>query len=225
MVTVRAKVFVAAESRIAQNAQRLLGEVSGCHLIGQTESNDDLVAMVAAAQPNVILLQHNGPDLNAMQAISEIRKTADYVKILMLLADEVDFWSALESQADGYVLWPTTLLATAIDVVTHGGVWLGPLITEYLLRGPGFSTLKSVAHTLTTMPPLFKSLSPREREVLSLLLDGLTNQQIATSLHLSVGTVKVHVRHILGKLKLEHRGEAIVKLTRLRAGKLESLDT
>jgi DNA-binding NarL/FixJ family response regulator len=56
-------------------------------------------------------------------------------------------------------------------------------------------------------------------------LDGLTNQQIATSLDLSVGTVKVHVRHILGKLKLEHRGEAIVKLTRLRAGKLESLDT
>ena len=134
----------------------------------------------------------------------------------MLLSDEVDFWSALESNADGYVLWPTTLLPTAIEVVTHGGVWLGPLITEYLLRGPGFSTLQSFGpYTLTSMPPLFQLLSGREREVLNLLLDGLTNQQIANSLDLRVGTVKVHVGHILGKLKLEHRSEAIVKLTKL----------
>jgi two-component system nitrate/nitrite response regulator NarL len=211
---------VAAERKIAENAQRLLGEVFGCHLVGQIESNDGLVAAVATLQPNVILVQHNAPNLNAVQAISEIRKTGDQVKFLMLLSNEVDFWSALESNADGYVLWPTTLLPKAIEVVTHGGVWLGPLITEYLLRGPGFSTLQSFAHTLTSMPPLFQLLSGREREVLNLLLDGLTNQQIANSLDLSVGTVKVHVGHILGKLKLEHRGEAIVKLTKLRASNL-----
>lgn len=220
MLTDRTKVFVAAERKIAEDAKRLLGEVPGCHLVGQTETNDNLVTMVSALQPNVILIQHNMPDLNAVQTISEIRKTANQVKILMLLSDEVDIWSALESNADGYALWPTTLLPTAIDVVAHGGVWLGPLITEYLLRGPGFSTLRSCAHTLTSIPPLFQLLSDREREVLNLLLEGLTNQQIATSLNLSVGTVKVHVRHILGKLKLEHRGEAIVKLTRLRADTL-----
>ena len=72
VITVRTKVLVAAERKIAENAQRLLGEVFGCHLVGQTESNDGLVATVATLQPNVILIQHNAPNLNAVQAISEM---------------------------------------------------------------------------------------------------------------------------------------------------------
>ncbi|MBS1996904.1 MAG: response regulator transcription factor [Cyanobacteria bacterium SZAS LIN-2] len=215
-------VFVVAERSVAESARRLLGEGSDCQLIGHAETNNNLVAKIAELQPSVVLIEHNALSLDAMQAISEIRKTSGQVKILMLLYAEADIWSALESNADGYVLWPTTWLPTAIDVVTRGGVWLGPLIAEYLLRGPGFSILQSVAQTLTSVQPLFQLLSAREREVLNLLMDGLTNQQIANSLELSVGTVKVHVRHILSKLKLEHRGEVIVKMTKLRASSLTS---
>jgi len=217
-VTIKAKVFVIAEARIAQSTRRLLGEGSGYQLVGHTDTINNLAATISELQPNVILMQHNQQNLDAVEAIRDIKDVASQVRLLMLLLDEGDFWSALASNAEGYVLWPTTWLPTALDVVIHGGVWLGPLIAEYLLRGPGFSIMSSVGRRLTSMPPSFQLLSAREREVLKLLLDGLTNQQIANSLELSVGTVKVHVRHILKKLDFDHRGEAIVKLTKLSAG-------
>jgi len=220
MVTVKAKVFVIAEARIEQSTRRLLGEGSGYQLVGHADSVNELPATLSELQPHVILMQHTQQNLKAVKAIRDAKEVASQVKLLVLLLDEADFWSALESYAEGYVLWPTAWLPTALDVVVHGGIWLGPLIAEYLLRGPGYSIMSSVARTLTSMPASFQLLSAREREVLVLLLDGLTNQQIANALKLSVGTVKVHVRHILKKLDVDHRGEAIVKLTKLSAASL-----
>jgi len=215
--TITSTIFVAATAGISEGIQQLLREVSRCTIVGQGRDSADISGQIKSIRPEVVLVHHTPPTVDAVQIIATARKNAAPPRFLVLLSDESHFWSVLQARADGYVVWPTTWLPTAIDTVIHGGVWLGPVISEYLLRGEGSSILLAAGATMTELPPLLESLSVREKQVLKLLLEGLTNRQIAEALGLSAGTIKVHVKHIFEKLKVEHRGQAIVKLAKMRA--------
>lgn len=210
-----ANVYCIASSHTCSEIDRLMKELSGVSLIGFANDAQGAIPDLINTDTPVILIQHDPPKRDANSVIAQIRAKLPGAKFIILLAEENQFWTALQSKADSYLIWPTTWLAGAIETVSRGGVWLGPYITQYLLQGEGHRLLQSVSSTLE-LPKSLDLLSNREREVLKLLLDGMTNKEIADALTLRLGTVKVHVNHILSKLQVEHRSQAIAKLTKLR---------
>jgi DNA-binding NarL/FixJ family response regulator len=213
--TSNTNVYCIASGHTSSEIERLLKESSGSKLIGS--SNDAFTASYDLAKLDnpIVLIQFDPPRLDTIQIINQLREKFAGAKFIILLTEETHIWPALASKADAYLIWPTSWLPNAIDVVSKGGVWLGPYITQYLLQGDGHRLLHSVSSTLE-LPKSLEILSNREREVLKLLVDGMTNKQIAEALTLRIGTVKVHVNHILSKLQVEHRSQAIAKLTKLR---------
>lgn len=210
-----ASVYCIASSVTCSEIDRLMKELSGCSLIGFANDAQGAIPDLINVDAPVILIQHDPPKRDANTVISQLRSSHPRAKFIVLLSEENQFWTALTSKADSYLIWPTSWLAGAIDIVSRGGVWLGPYITQYLLQGDGYRLMQSISSSLE-LPKSLELLSNREREVLKLLLDGMTNKEIADELNLRLGTVKVHVNHILSKLQVEHRSQAIAKLTRLR---------
>lgn len=208
-------VYCIASGHTSSEIERLLKESSESKLVGY--SVDPLTALSELATINnpIVLIQFDQTKRDTVQIVNDLREKLTGARFAVLLNEENHFWQALASKADAYLIWPTSFLPNAIDVVSKGGVWLGPYITQYLLQGDGHRFLQSVSSTLE-LPKSLEILSNREREVLKLLVDGMTNKQIAEALTLRLGTVKVHVNHILSKLQVEHRSQAIAKLTKLR---------
>ncbi|MBS2010320.1 MAG: response regulator transcription factor [Cyanobacteria bacterium SZAS TMP-1] len=168
--------------------------------------------------PLLVIFEHGSPNLDTVETIKELRNEAPGLKFLVLLNNETQFWTVLASRAEGYVVWPTTYLPAAVSTIANGGAWLGPLLTEYLLNGDGWNVLRSASASLSALPAILNVLSPREKEVLNLLVNGLTNQEIADSIQLSNGTIKVHVKNILNKLNVNSRAQAVALLTKIRTG-------
>lgn len=208
-------VYCIANSHTSQEIDRLLKELSGCKMVGASSDVHIAAKALADIDQPIVLLQFEPARRDAVSIVSELRSKIPSAKFIILLGEETHFWSALAAKADAYLIWPTSWLANAIGVVSQGGVWMGPYITQYLLQGDGFRLLQAVSSTLE-LPKSLEILSNREREVLKLLVDGMTNKEIADALNLRLGTVKVHVNHILSKLQVEHRSQAIAKLTKLR---------
>jgi DNA-binding NarL/FixJ family response regulator len=211
------KVFFLADDEVVKSVKQLLKELlPNWNIVGQKPfSTLNIVSQVIKLEPDVIIVQHKNSDHRIITAVQQIKKQNFEIRVLMLLFDEKDFWSAIETRSDGYVIWPTTFLTKAVEVLMNGGVWLGPMVMEYLLRGEGFGVLRTSGLAISSPPEALESLSPRERQVLSLVAGGLSNKQVAASLNLTVGTVKVHVRKIFGKLNLRNRSEAISKFSHL----------
>lgn len=216
MITVNQNnVYCIANPHLSSEIHRLLQEQSGCHLTGYANDTLNAISDLINVENPIILIQYDPPRRDANQIVSELRAKLPSARFIILLSEETHFWPAIATKAESYLIWPTTWLPNAIEVVAKGGVWLGPYITQYLLQGGGHKLLHSVSATLE-LPKSLEILSNREREVLKLLLDGMTNKEIAEELTLRLGTVKVHVNHILSKLQVEHRSQAIAKLTKLR---------
>lgn len=209
-------VFMAGSRDSTSIVKRLLKEVSGCEVIGQSDEHLETVHQVLATRPGLVILEHGHGNLDAVEIIKVLRAEAPDLCFLVLLADESQFWEVLPAKANGYQIWPTTWLPKAIGTIVNGGVWLGPLLTEYLLQGDGWSVLNSASTSITALPPIFMTLSKRERDVLNLMVEGQTNKQIADSLSLSDGTIKVHVKHILNKLNVNKRGQATAMFAKMQ---------
>ena len=210
-------VFIAGSRDSTSVIERVLEEVPGCEVMGKSDERHETLEQVLLTRPGLVILEHGHGNLDARETIRAAKKEVPELCFLVLLADESRFWEVFPAKANGYQIWPTTWLPKAIATIANGGVWLGPRLTEYLLQGEGWNILQSASASITTMPAMLAVLSNRERDVLHLMVDGLTNKQIADSLQLSDGTVKVHVKHILNKLSINHRGQATAMLAKMRS--------
>lgn len=213
--TSNSNVYCIASSHTSSEIERLLKESSGSKLVGCSVDLPFALSELLSIDNPIVLIQYDSSKRDTVQIVKDLRERLPGARFVILLSEENNFWPALASKAEAYLIWPTSFLPNAIDMVSKGGVWLGPYMTQYLLQGDGHRFLQSVSSTLE-LPKSLEILSNREREVLKLLVDGMTNKQIAEALTLRLGTVKVHVNHILSKLKVEHRSQAIAKLTKLR---------
>lgn len=167
-------------------------------LAGETDT-DVAPASIAAAGPDVVLW-----DLGVAGGAADTLAAAAIAPVLALAADAADAAEALRAGVRGVLLRGATsdALAAALVAVARGlAVLEGPLAAEWL-RPPD-------------APLAAEGLTPREREVLSLLAEGLANKAIAARLAISEHTAKFHVNAILGKLGVESRAEAIVRAARL----------
>ncbi len=180
-------------------------------ICGETASGKEAITLANELKPDVILMDISLHDLDGVEATKRIKEQNPNIKIIMLTnhESEKEILGSLKSGADGYSLKESGIdqIKTAIETVVQGDVWLSSQIAEKVLKN--LNRMK-VSHSKEYTIPL----SEREMEVLQMIVDGKSNQEIAQILFLSLATAKSHVRNILTKLCVDDRTQAAVKAMR-----------
>ncbi len=172
-------------------------------VVGQASTGNEVIANIEIAQPDVVLLDLEMPELDGVEALRQV--TADHpdVKVLVFTAfdDDERIVSAVQAGAQGYLLKgsPRDEVFDAIRVISRGGSLLQPVVASKLMRHVSSEAQRADWSRLTA----------RELEVLELLKEGMTNKEIAGRLVITVRTVKFHVSSILRKLDAGNRTEAV----------------
>ena len=172
-------------------------------LVGEAEDGEQAVQLTKSLKPDVIVMDIQMPVKDGLSAIREISDLRLGTRILVLTSypDDDKVFQAIKAGALGYFLKETRSeqLAEAIRLVQRGEAALPPEIARKLMQ--------EIKAPTETIPPE-EALTPREMEILLYLARGLSNQEIADELGISITTVATHVRNILGKLHLANRTQA-----------------
>jgi NarL family two-component system response regulator LiaR len=213
------RVVIADDHAIVREGLRaLLDTEPGIKLVGEASDGVEAVRQARILKPDVILLDLVMPNKDGLAAIAEIKRDQPDARILVLtsFAEDEKVFPAIKSGALGYLLKDTTPrdLLGAIRDVHRGESSLHPTIARKLI-----GELHRPAQPL----PAGEELTDREVEVLSLVAQGLSNQEIADRLVVSERTVRKHVSNILGKLHLANRTQAT--LYALRTGLADAEDS
>jgi two-component system response regulator NreC len=186
-------------------------------VVGEAQDGHQALQEATRLHPDIILMDITMPDMNGIEATKLIKKQLPEVKVLILTMHENDeyVFQALRAGASGYMLKEAadTDLISALHVVQSGYFYLSPtaqsvMVGDYLQRVRAGEEKDS-----------YSSLTEREREILKLVAEGYTNNQIAERLVISPKTVDTHRTHIMDKLNLHSRAE-LVKYA-MRRGLLE----
>ncbi len=184
-----------------QGLATLLATEEDLEVVGQASNGQEAIALTEQLQPDVILMDVRMPICDGVSATREIHQRYPWMRILILTTFEDDeyVWQSLQAGAMGYILKrkSSEQMAIAIRAVAQGYSQLSSAIAPKV-----FANLKP-AHP--TSNEALNQLSPRELEVLRLVGQGKNNQEIAQTLHLSIGTVKNYITQILSKLSLRDR--------------------
>jgi DNA-binding NarL/FixJ family response regulator len=168
-------------------------------------------ALAAASEADVLLLDINLPGLSGIEAIPLFRKKFSELRIVMLtiLEDDQHILEAIRNGADGYILKKSSpeKLLDAIRQVYEGGAALTPMIARQVLAFLKPQPSKSGSAS---------DLTGREKEILQLLTQGLTNELIANRLFISVQTVRNHIKNIYEKLQVHSRAQVVAKALKER---------
>jgi DNA-binding NarL/FixJ family response regulator len=199
------KVLVADDHRLMrEGTAALLRTDPRVEVVGMASNGREAVALADSRAPDVVVLDLEMPVLGGIEACATIRGRHPDVEVLILTVseNEPDVWAALRMGAAGYLLkdMPPAELVEAVLDAGRGEPRIAQRMAGRMLR-------EFADGARSAGDPLVE-LSPREREVLALLADGMRNREIAERLVVSEATVKTHVRHVLEKLRLRNRAEA-----------------
>lgn len=205
------RILLADDQRlIREGIASLLAIQPGLEIVGTAVNGEDALSMALDLKPDVILMDIRMPEMDGIEATTQILQRLPACRVLMLTTfdDEEYIVKALRAGAVGYLLkdLPPADLAQAARLAHAGIFQLDPSVAGKLVGALGAaSPPKNASPTTDTF-----DLSLREREVLKLLASGATNQEIADTLIISLGTVKNHVSNILGRLSLRDRVQAAI---------------
>ncbi len=207
------KVFVAEDQEIARiGLITMLSKLPGLEVVGSAVNGQEAYRQCLSIKPDIVIMDLSMPVMNGLEATELIRKDLPSTRVIMVTSHERDddVFGALSAGADGYCLKTASAnqLLSALRTVFEGGAWLDQGIADRVLRAT--ARAKNNANECKDD----KALSEREFEVLKLLVDGLTNQEMAARLFVSVETIKTHMRHIMEKLAVSDRTQAAVKAVR-----------
>ncbi len=196
----------------------LLEQQDGFTITGEATTGQEAIELAtngAATKPDVILMDIGLPEVDGIEATQRIKADNPDTRILMLTSKdtESDVMAALGAGADGYCMKgiEQNTLYTAIRSVAEGAAWLDPTIAKVVLqRVSQPSSAVAEAPAQPAGPPPDCPLTPREMEVLTLIVDGCNNPQIAERLVITKATAKAHVHSILQKLCVDDRTQAAV---------------
>jgi DNA-binding NarL/FixJ family response regulator len=203
-------VLIADDQTLVRGGFRLILEAQNdIKVVGEAQDGEDALAQARGLRPDVVLMDIRMPKLDGLEATRRLLSGDGESRVLVLTTLDADeyVYEAMKAGASGFLLKDVRpeQLADAVRVVASGDALLAPVITRRLIEDfvrrppPGSG------------PPVeLDELSNRELEVLKLIAQGLSNAEIAASLFLSEATVKTHVTHILGKLRLRDRVQAVV---------------
>jgi len=203
------RVLVADDHRLFRDGLRaLLNSVPDLEVVGEAGDGEEVVAKAAAVQPDVILMDLQLPGLNGVEATRRILRSQPSVNVLVLtmFEDTDTVLAAMRAGARGYILKDTDeeALLRSVRAVASGEALFGPGVAERLMRYLAEATPSAERAA-------FPELTDREREVLWLLAQGLSNQEVAQRMGISLKTARNHVSNILGRLQVADRTEAVAR--------------
>ncbi|MFJ5547546.1 response regulator [Streptomyces sp. NPDC093225] len=204
------RVVIADDQELVRTGFRMILTARGIDVVGEAADGAAAVEEVRRLRPDVVLLDIRMPGMDGLEAARRILAEDPSCRVVMLTTFDLDqyVYAALAAGASGFLLKDVTSdhLAAAVRLVGTGDALLAPSITRRLVE-------RFAADTPVPAPAAHRDLAgltPREREVLTLLGRGLSNAEVAAHLTLSEATVKTHVARIFAKLSLRDRAQAVV---------------
>ena len=204
------RVLLADDQALVRAGFRLILDLEDdMEVVGEAADGREAVSLVRELDPDVVLMDVRMPELDGIEATRRLTRGGSRARVLVLTTFDADeyVYEAMRAGASGFLLKdvPREQLVAGVRVVAGGESLLAPTITrrlieEFVRRPPPGSAV----------PVDLEQLSARELEVLKLVARGLTNAEIAERLVVSETTVKTHVAHVLQKLSLRDRVQAVV---------------
>jgi two-component system nitrate/nitrite response regulator NarL len=191
---------------LRRGVKQLIGLAPDIQVIGEASSGEQGIAIAESLDPDLILLDLNMPGMNGLETLDHLRQKSLSGRIVVFTVSnlEEDVVQALKRGADGYLLKdmePEELLV-ALQQAAAGEMVLSETLTPILAA--------SLRNNRNGAERDVNQLTPREQDILRLIAQGLPNKLIARQLDITESTVKVHVKHLLKKMKLKSRVEAAV---------------
>jgi DNA-binding NarL/FixJ family response regulator len=202
------RVLVADDqSMVRAGFRMLLSREEDIEVVAEASNGLEAVDKAARFQPSVVLMDIRMPELDGLQATRRILAADGGARILILTTFDLDeyVYEALRIGASGFVLKddPPEQLLAAIRIVAGGEALLSPAITKRVIK-------QFIRIPQPSPPKLLEDLTERELDVFRLIARGLSNAEIGRELYISDTTVKTHITHILQKLDLRDRVQAVV---------------
>jgi DNA-binding NarL/FixJ family response regulator len=202
-------VLIADDQALVRAGFRMILKAEAAiEVAGEASDGVEAVALARDLRPDVVLMDIRMPELDGIEATRRILNGAeDGPRVLVLTTFDLDeyVYEALRAGASGFLLKdaPEEQLLAGIRIVADGGSLFAPAVTRRLIE-------QFAARAPKQPPPALSDLTPRELDVLRLLARGCSNAEIATEFVVSEHTVKTHVAHVLQKLDLRDRVQAVV---------------
>jgi DNA-binding NarL/FixJ family response regulator len=202
------RVLVADDqSMVRAGFRRLLSSEEGIDVVAEAGNGQEAIEKAARFHPTVVLMDIRMPELDGLEATRRILAADRAARVLILTTFDLDeyVYEALRAGASGFVLKddPPEQLIAAVRTVAAGDALLSPAVTRRVIK-------KFVRVPRPEPPRELGELTAREREILRLIADGLSNAEIGEQLYISETTVKTHVTHVFQKLGLRDRVQAVV---------------
>jgi DNA-binding NarL/FixJ family response regulator len=201
------RVLIADDHPVVRDGLRaMLASTGAAEVVGEAATGEQAVRETALNHPDVVVMDLAMPGLNGVEATRQILRAAPEVGVLVLTMhddDDDSVFAAMRAGAHGYVLKGASQqeLVAAIQAIARGEAIFGPPVATRVL---GFFTGRK---PLLTQP--FPELTPREREILGLIAQGLNNAAIAQRLHLAPKTVRNLASSVFAKLQVADRAQAM----------------
>jgi DNA-binding NarL/FixJ family response regulator len=195
------------QSMVRAGFRMLLSGQEDIEVVAEASNGRDAVSQAARFHPTVVLMDIRMPELDGLEATRRILAADPDAHVLILTTFDLDeyVYEALRAGASGFVLKddPAEQLIAAVRTVAAGDSVLSPSVTKRVIK-------QFVRIPRPDPPKELEELTARELEIFRLIADGLSNGEIAQELYISETTVKTHITHILQKLNLRDRVQAVV---------------
>lgn len=206
------RVVIVDDQPLMREAFRTILETHEISVVGEAGDGDEAVEAVRAHRPDVVLMDVRMPGRDGISATAELARDLPEHPVLVLTTfdDDAGLHGALDAGASGFLLKNSTVeeLVGAVRRVAAGDLVLDPAVTARVLRRRKHPT--SDSSDSEDAAARLASLTEREKDVLALLSDGMTNAEIATRLGTGDATVKTHVSRVLAKLGVRDRVRAVI---------------
>ena len=211
------KVVIADDHALFRDGLRkILSLEKDILVVGEAASGDEIPKTIDRAKPDILLLDVKMPKGDVVQSLLDVaaRSPATRVIVLTVYSEEENVLNAAKGGARGYVTkgFPSATLLQAIKVVHNGGCWIDKDI-------PSWETFEEIVEAQSDsleaprqLDESIKTLTKREMEILRLVAEGLTNEEIGKKIFISEKTVKTHLTNIFDKLKVNNRFKAALML-------------
>jgi DNA-binding NarL/FixJ family response regulator len=203
------RVLVADDQELVRSGFCVILEAAGFTVVGEAAHGAQAIEIAARERPDVVLMDVRMPVMDGLEATRRIKVNPDAPKVVILTTFDLDdyVYEALRAGASGFLLKdaPRADLIAAIRLAAAGDALLAPSVTRRLIEA--FARRPA---SVSPSPSRLSSLTPRERDILLLVARGHSNTEIAAELVVSEATVKTHIGHLLAKLGLRDRVQAVI---------------